>query len=100
MKLVWLYQTKKSKGSVWMKIVQIYEAKTHLSKLVEAVEKGSEKEIINARHGCPVARLVGLEEPISSENRIGVAKGIFSVPPEIDGENEQIAALFQEPGQE
>ena len=63
--------------SVWMKIVQIYQAKTHLSKLVEAVEKGSENEIIIARHGCPVARLVGLEKPIPSENRIGGAKGIF-----------------------
>lgn len=78
-----------------MKIVQIYEAKTHLSKLVEAVESGSEKEIILARRGRPVARLEGLEEPVSSENRIGAAKGIFSVPPEVDEENEQIAVHFQ-----
>ena len=78
-----------------MKIVQIYEAKTPLSKLVEAVDSGSEKEIILARRGRFVARLGGLEEPVSSENRIGVAKGIFSVPPGVDEENEQIATPFQ-----
>jgi prevent-host-death family protein len=83
-----------------MKIVQIFEAKTQLSKLVEAVETGSEKEVIIARHGRPVARLVGLRESIPPENRIGVAKGIFSVPPEIEEENERIVALFQESGAE
>ena len=83
-----------------MKVVQIFEAKTHLSKLVEAVENGSEKEIIIARHGRPVARLVGLEEPVSPLNRIGTAKGIFSIPPEIDEENERIAALFRDSGPE
>lgn len=77
-----------------MKVVQIFEAKTHLSRLVEEVEKGSEKEIIIARHGRPVAKLVGLEESVPTENRIGVARGIFTVPPEIDEENDKIAALF------
>ena len=83
-----------------MKIVQIFEAKTHLSKLVEAVEKGSEKEIVIVRHGRPVARLVGLEETASSEGRIGVAKGIFVLPPEIDDENEKMMALFHDSAQE
>ncbi len=77
-----------------MKIVQIFEAKTHLSKLVEAVETGAEREIIIARHGRPVAKLVALaQEPTNC--RVGVAKGIFSVPPSIDDDNEAIAGLFQ-----
>ena len=78
-----------------MKIVQIDDAKIHLSELVEAVDSGSENKIILARRGRFVARLGGLEEPVSSENRIGVAKGIYSVPPGVDEENEQIAAHFQ-----
>ncbi|MDN5749190.1 MAG: type II toxin-antitoxin system Phd/YefM family antitoxin [Pseudonocardia sp.] len=36
--------------------VNVYEAKTHLSKLLERVEAG--EEIVIARNGRPVARLV------------------------------------------
>ena len=39
-----------------MKHVGIFDAKTHLSSLVDEVEKGG--EIIITRHGKPVARLV------------------------------------------
>ena len=83
-----------------MKIVQIFEAKTHLSKLVEEVETGAEQEIIIARHGRPVARLVALSEEPAASCRVGVAKGLFLVPPSIDNDNEAIARLFQKTGQE
>lgn len=83
-----------------MKIVQIFEAKTHLSKLVEEVETGAEQEIIIARHGRPVARLVALSEEPAVSCRVGVAKGLFLVPPSIDNDNEAIARLFQKTGQE
>lgn len=83
-----------------MKIVQIFEAKTHLSKLVEEVETGAEQEIIIARHGRPVARLVALSEEPAAACRVGVAKGLFLVPPSIDNDNEAIARLFQKTGQE
>ena len=46
-----------------MKIVQIDDAKIHLSELVETVDSGSENKIILARRGRFVARLGGLEEP-------------------------------------
>ncbi len=36
--------------------MNIHEAKTHLSRLLEELEKG--EEIIIARHGKPVARLI------------------------------------------
>jgi len=39
-----------------MKHVGIFEAKTHLSSLVDEVEKGG--EVVITRHGKPVARLV------------------------------------------
>jgi prevent-host-death family protein len=43
-----------------MKHVGIFEAKTHLSSLVDEVEKGG--EVIITRHGKPVAKLVRTEE--------------------------------------
>jgi prevent-host-death family protein len=39
-----------------MKQVGIFDAKTHLSSLVDEVEKG--REIVITRHGRPVAKLV------------------------------------------
>lgn len=41
-----------------MTIVNIHEAKTHLSKLLARVEAG--EEIVIARAGAPIARLVPL----------------------------------------
>ena len=43
------------------KQVNMYEAKTHFSKLAEEVEAGA--EIIVARSGRPVLKLVRIEEP-------------------------------------
>jgi len=57
--------------------VNVHEAKTHLSKLLERVAMG--EEVVIAKAGKPVARLV----PISTKpkNRvIGSAKGEFVVP--------------------
>lgn len=48
-----------------MKHVGIFEAKTHLSSLLEEVEKGGEVTI--TRHGKPVARLVQANAELSSE---------------------------------
>lgn len=76
-----------------MTTVNIFKAKTELSRLVEAVESGAESEIIIARNGKPAARLVPLETK-KTKKRIGVAKGKFVAPgldPEFDAE---IAALF------
>ena len=54
------------------------EAKTNLSKLVEAVELGKEREIILARNGKPVARLVPIGE-VDTSRRLGIAEGQFGV---------------------
>lgn len=55
-----------------MRKVNIHEAKTTLSRLVEAVEAG--EEIILARAGRPVARLTRL--PVRRGIRLGTAKGL------------------------
>lgn len=76
-----------------MQIVNMFQAKTSLSKLVEAVESGREKEIVISRHGMSVARLTSIaRQPV--QQRIGVAKGCFVVPDDIDAANELIARMF------
>jgi prevent-host-death family protein len=44
-----------------LETVNVHEAKTHLSRLLERVEHG--EEIVIARAGKPIARLVPLEPP-------------------------------------
>jgi prevent-host-death family protein len=79
-----------------MRTVNMLEAKTSLSRLVESVEAGEEAEIVIARNGRPAARLL----PMASSpvlGRIGIARGAFEVPDDIDGSNAEIAALFGVP---
>jgi prevent-host-death family protein len=76
-----------------MSTVNMLEAKSNLSRLVEAVESGAEKEIVIARNGKPAAKLV----PIGRHKRgkrIGAAEGKFVVPDTIDEDNSTIADLF------
>ncbi|MEQ1937713.1 type II toxin-antitoxin system prevent-host-death family antitoxin [Mesorhizobium sp. CN5-321] len=59
-----------------MTTVNMLEAKTSLSKLVEAVENGSEEEIIIARNGKPAARLVPIG-PAKKKLRLGLLAGKY-----------------------
>ena len=52
-------------------VVNVHEAKTHLSRLLERAHNG--EEIILAKAGKPYARLVALEP--QSERRPGLARG-------------------------
>ena len=78
--------------------VNIHEAKTRLSQLIDAVETGIEAEITLARNGRPVARLMPLAvEPAAVRDvskRIGVAKGKFVAPETIDRDNMLIEKFF------
>ena len=80
--------------------VNMLEAKTQLSRLVEAVESGAEKEIIIARNGKPAARLVPIEDkPKPKEMReLGFLDGKY--PPmsleEFNSLDDEIAALFKD----
>ena len=73
--------------------VNMLQAKSSLSRLVEAIEQGQEREIVIARNGRPAARLVPIEAA-PAEKRIGVAKGLFEVPDSIDQHNDEVARLF------
>ncbi len=76
-----------------MTAINMLQAKTNLSRLVEAIERGAEREIVIARNGKPAARLVPMaDSPV--EQRIGVARGLFEVPDDIDVHNAEVARLF------
>ena len=78
-----------------MQTVNMLQAKSSLSRLVEAVEQGQEREIVIARNGRPAAKLVPLDTA-PSVKRIGVAKGLFVVPDSIDAHNDEVAQLFMD----
>jgi prevent-host-death family protein len=54
-------------------IVNIYEAKTQLSKLVDLAAAG--QDIVIARNGKPVARLTGLETKQNRLTGLGALEG-------------------------
>jgi prevent-host-death family protein len=72
--------------------VNIHEAKTHFSRLVERVEAG--EEIVIARAGRPVARLVPLlarTEP----RRPGLWRGRMRLAPDFDRTDERVLESFE-----
>lgn len=57
--------------------VNIHDAKTHLSRLVDEVASGA--EIIIAKAGKPMARLMPLSAPVRKK-QLGLLKGRIKVP--------------------
>jgi prevent-host-death family protein len=80
-----------------MSIVNMLEAKTHLSRLVEEVESGATSEIVIARNGKPAARLVPLGAPARAGKRLGLLEGRYpsSSQAEFDAANDAIGSLFR-----
>jgi prevent-host-death family protein len=66
-----------------MQIVNIHEAKTHLSRLIEQAAKG--KPFIIAKAGKPLVRVTALEAaPRSQSRRLGFLSGHIAVPDDFD----------------
>ena len=63
-----------------MKTVNLYQAKTHLSRLVDDAANGA--EIVIAKAGVPKARLVGVKT--RARRRPGGAKGRIWISPDFD----------------
>ena len=73
--------------------VNIHEAKTHLSRLVEQVEAG--EEVVIARAGRPVARLVALHA--RTKPRVpGLWKGKVHMAPDFDTPDDDLTAAFEQ----
>jgi prevent-host-death family protein len=64
-----------------MKPVNIHEAKTHFSKLIEKVEAGD--EVVIARSGKPVAKLVPFRDE-GTPRRLGTLRGKVWFAPDWD----------------
>jgi prevent-host-death family protein len=62
------------------KVVNVHEAKTQLSRLLQRVEAG--EEVIIARGGKPVARLVPLATTAPPQRMPGRLKGKIPPPPD------------------
>lgn len=79
-----------------MTTVNMLDAKTHLSRLVAAVESGEETEIIISRNGRPAAKLVPIAATETVGKRLGLLAGKY--PPmsleQFNADDEEIGALF------
>ncbi|WP_018868337.1 MULTISPECIES: type II toxin-antitoxin system Phd/YefM family antitoxin [unclassified Thioalkalivibrio] len=68
--------------------VNIHEAKTHLSRLLDKVSRG--EPVVIARAGKPIARLTRVEAPVpAAASRVGFLKGQVSVPDDFDRMGEE-----------
>jgi prevent-host-death family protein len=75
-----------------MRTVNIHEAKTQLSRLVDAAAKG--EPFIIAKAGKPMVKVVPIDAP-AAPKRLGFMRGAFTVPDDFDTMGqEEIEALF------
>jgi prevent-host-death family protein len=74
-----------------MKVTNIHEAKTHLSKLIERVEEG--EEIVIGRAGRPIAKLVPFQPP-APKRKPGSMRGKIVMGRGFDEADVEIAAMF------
>jgi prevent-host-death family protein len=76
-----------------MRTVNIHEAKTHLSRLVEAAARG--EPFVIARAGRPLVKVTAIETTVEPPRRLGFLAGQLRTPDDFDRMGaEEIAALF------
>jgi prevent-host-death family protein len=76
-----------------MGVTNIHEAKTHLSRLIERAAAG--EEIIIARAGKPVVRMVAYREEKPPKRTPGIWKGKVRMSRDFDELPQSIAAAFR-----
>lgn len=77
-----------------MQTINIHEAKTHLSRFVDQAAAG--EEILIARAGKPIARLVALIETYPKPRTLGMGKGKFTFPDDFSSlHDETIERMFE-----
>jgi prevent-host-death family protein len=78
-----------------MKTVNIHEAKTQLSKLIEEASQG--EAFVIAKAGKPVVKVSALSAPTGAQiRRLGFMAGQISVPDDFDRMgNEEIERIFR-----
>ena len=77
-----------------MRTVNIHEAKTNLSRLVDRAAKG--EAFIIARAGKPMVKVMAIAEAERPRPRVGFMKGRITVPDDFDElGREVVAELFE-----
>lgn len=75
-----------------MSVVSLYDAKTHLSSLVERAARG--EDIVITKNGAPRARLSALPQGGGSERQPVNAMEISYIAEDFDAPDARIEALF------
>jgi prevent-host-death family protein len=77
-----------------MQQLNIYEAKSHLSQLVDRASKGD--AFIIAKAGRPLVKVVPYREDVKRRSRIGGMRGRLNVPDDIKAvAADEVLALFE-----
>lgn len=77
-----------------MRTVDMHEARTHLSRLVEEAAQG--EPFIIARAGKPLVKVVAVDAPeAGAAARTGFLAGRISLPPDFDRMGTEIEGLFE-----
>lgn len=77
-----------------MRMVNIHDAKTNFSRLVDEASEG--EVIVIAKAGRPVAKLMRLDAPVGRPPRLGFLAGMATVPDDFDTwASGEITALFE-----
>ncbi|MBR5581795.1 MAG: hypothetical protein IKW26_10930 [Treponema sp.] len=74
--------------------MNVLEAKTNFSKLLAMLENREEDEIIICKNNKEIARITLIPQ-VDVSKRIGIAKGLFTVPDDINEMDDEIAAMFE-----
>ena len=75
-----------------MKVINVQEAKTHLSRLIDAAAAG--ECILLGKHGKPLAKLTAYA-PETEERPLGGLEGKIRISPDFDDEDPRINRLFE-----
>lgn len=74
--------------------MNVLEAKTNFSKLLAMLENREEDEIIICKNNKEIAKIILIPQ-VDVSKRIGIAKGLFTVPDDINEMDDEIAAMFE-----
>jgi len=76
-----------------MEPVNIHQAKTQLSRLLQVVEQG--EEVVIARAGVPIARLVGWKAPVQRVAAPGAMRGRIQLADAFDAPLDDLFEALQ-----
>lgn len=79
-----------------MRVINIHEAKTQLSRLVEQAAQG--EPFVIAKAGKPLVKVLALDAPEANQmKRLGFLRGQVQLPDDFDRSPEEASAVAAEP---